>query len=138
MLKYGGDARLARYPAELLARAVHCYWPDVPVVPVPPRPIRLFRDGFDPVQALTRQMSRLGVSVEHVLTRRGRRTQKNSSRIQRVSGENLNFKLKKKDIRGSRIVFDDISTTGTTLKVCASLLKEAGCTEVYGLVICKD
>ncbi len=140
MLKYGGDARLAQYPAELLVRLVKANWPGLPLVPVPPRFSRIFHEGFDPVNAVARRMAERGIVVEHLLRRRGNQSQKTLSRAERLRHENLKYQLRMTacEVKGPKILFDDVSTTGSTLRVCADILRRAGAGEVHGLVICRD
>lgn len=139
-IKYGADSRLAGWLSFELSRIYLNTWPGITLVPVPPRPVRIFRNGIDPVAVLTRGMRQQGIPVASLLQRRGSQTQKSLNREDRKLAVNLNYRLK--DFRGvtenEYVIFDDISTTGTTLEICAQLLKNAGAQLVHGFIICKD
>lgn len=139
-MKYGGDSRLAVWLSFELTQIWLETWPGLTLVPVPPRPVRLFRNGFDPVTELVRRMKQRGVPVAKLLMRRGSQTQKSLNREDRKLALNLDYRLKEgRDVTENAVVlFDDISTTGTTLEICAQLLKNAGVQSVFGLIICKD
>ena len=140
MIKYGGDVRLTRWIALQLSKICQEYWPDIILVPVPPRRERIFRQGIDPVGIIAGKMKFAGIPVEFPLRRLGGSTQKSLGRTDRLKGISLNYELKntKTHICGSRIILDDVSTTGATLNYCARILKNAGAERVYGLVICRD
>jgi len=139
-LKYGGDSRMAGWLSEELSVIYRRHWDGLPLIPVPPRFKRLFENGIDPVGLLASGMKKLNVPVENLLYRRGRGTQKTLSRKDRIAGGHLKYRLKGRKVinDGAYVILDDISTTGATLNVCAEILKEAGASEVYGLVVCKD
>jgi len=139
MLKYGGDWRLAAWPAQMAAASIRNRWPEAVVVPVPPRSGRTFRNGPDAVTLVSRELRRLGIPVEKPLRRIGRRSQKSLSREDRLSGRALHFERR----RGRRIpkccvLLDDVSTTGSTLRSCAKALKDSGAAQAYAVVICRD
>lgn len=139
-IKYGGDSRLARWLSSELTEIWLSAWPGVTLVPVPPRPARIFHNGIDPVALITRGMAARGVPVAPLLQRRGSQTQKSLNRDDRKLGINLNYRIRNslKVKEDEYVLFDDISTTGTTLGICAQLLKNAGAISVHGLIICKD
>jgi ComF family protein len=139
-LKYGGDSRMAGWLAGELSALYRMYWDGLTIVPVPPRFRRLFENGIDPVGLLARGLKKENVPVEHLLYRKGRGTQKSLSRNERIAGSHLKYRLKRKNgIQGvAYVILDDISTTGATLNACAEILKAAGATGVFGLVVCKD
>lgn len=139
-MKYGGDSRLAGWLSFELTQIWRNTWPGVTLVPVPARPVRIFRNGIDPMAAITRSMRQQGVPVAKLLRRRGSQTQKSLDREDRKLAINLDYRLKtgRNILEVEYVLFDDISTTGTTLKICAQLLKNAGALTVHGLFICKD
>jgi predicted amidophosphoribosyltransferase len=139
-LKYGGDSRLAVYLADLLVLRWKEEWQGIPIVPVPPRFARIFQTGVDPVGLLTNSIKARRVPVERLLVRTGGRSQKTLSREERISGKALRFRLRSdaRHVSGDYVILDDVTTTGTTLNVCAELLKSSGAGRVFGLVVCRD
>jgi len=139
-LKYGGDSRMAEWLSGELACLYRKYWEGLTIVPVPPRFKRLFDSGIDPVGLLASGMKKENLPVRKYLYRQGRKTQKSLARKDRLGGEHLKYRLKR-NIRltyGDFVLLDDISTTGATLNVCAGILKKAGASSVFALVVCKD
>lgn len=139
-LKYGGDTRMAEWLSEKLAEKWKAEWDGIYLVPVPPRPARIFRSGIDPVWLLALGMRRRGIPVARLLRRKGKRTQKNLSRLDRLEEGALKYEIRRsaRITQKEYVLLDDVSTTGTTLNVCARILKSAGAERVCGLVVCKD
>ena len=138
--KYGGDIRMAGYLADRMTVMMNRRWPDIAVVPVPPRIRRLKKDGFDPVGHLASHLEKRGLEVCRILVRRGRGTQKGRDRNERLRAGALDYRLKRNIPRpaGRYVLLDDVMTTGATLEVCASVLLEAGAAGVDGAVVCRD
>ncbi len=140
MFKYGGDARLGGYLADLLYEIHTRTWPTLPIVPVPPRKQRLKKEGTDPVGILANLLEKRGCRVEHLLKRIGSQKQKSLNRRERLDSKALNYMVLPgiTGLSGDCVLLDDVRTTGATLEVCASVLMEAGRGKVYGLVVCRD
>lgn len=133
--KFGGRQRLAGFFAERAARALPD--PQVPLVPVPPRP---GRRTPDPVALLCRRLAREhGQTVVPLLARTGRVQQKSLDFQQRR--ENLLGRIRLAPAaRGTVlppdvVVIDDVFTTGATLDACARILRTAGCQRVRSLTL---
>jgi len=137
--KFGGDSRTAGKLAELLFCRWEEEWAGIPVVPVLPRFMRVFRDGFDPVGLIAKTLKVRGVPVENLLLRKGGQAQKSLTKEERLAGAALDFRfrfssqLDKKDY----VMLDDVTSTGATLNKCAELLKSAGAHRIFALVICR-
>ena len=139
ILKYGGDARLARWLIERLVAVREAQWPGVPIVPVPSRAATIRRRGYDAVSLIARGMKLAGVPVRHLLIRKGRATQKGLDRRERIRGERLQFELKRdRRLPEAVILLDDVATTGATLEFCASVLKASGVKRIHALIVCRD
>ncbi len=138
--KYGGDTRMAEWLSEKLFALWKMEWEGIPLVPVPPRFKRIFTNGIDPVGLLASGMQKYNVPVLRLLRRHGNKTQKSLGRIERLNGSTLKYSIKKNIsiTKCSYVLLDDVSTTGSTMNVCAKLLKSAGASQVFGLLICKD
>ncbi|GAB1482846.1 hypothetical protein MASR2M78_16620 [Treponema sp.] len=107
------------------------------IVPVPPRPGKIKKKGWDQVETLARSLKARGFPVNSCLRRLKSRSQKELNRSDRE--KNLIGKIIcTKDVPESALLIDDVITTGATLNECARVLKKAGCLQVYALVICYD
>jgi ComF family protein len=107
------------------------------IVPVPPRPGKIKMNGWDQVDFLVKRIRNIegkNVSVCRCLERRSSKVQKRLNRTERI--ENMKDRV---FLNGTApriaLVIDDIITTGSTMKVCSSVLKEGGAEKVYGLCL---
>jgi len=111
---------------------------EIPLVPVPPRPGKIRKQGWDQVEDLCKYLEMFyGFKVLRVLERTTSIQQKKLNRKSRL--ENLghayriNPKFIAKNILPEKIILiDDVITTGVTMETCAKCLKEAGVSTVYG------
>jgi len=113
------------------------------LLPIPLFPPRQLWRGFNQSRVLAQSVGeKLGFQVlnEEVLIRT-RWTLAQAKLEAKKRQKNLQgaFLVRnKKAISGKRIIlFDDVFTTGTTLKEAAKTLKQTGVKEVWGLVICR-
>jgi len=107
---------------------------DVRIVPVPPRPGKIKEKGWDQVDYL---IKRLRKPFSKCLKRSRSQVQKELNREERI--QNLKgriYSLGK--VPRKALIIDDVITTGSTMEVCASVLKEAGAEKVYGLCLFYD
>ncbi|MDR0402509.1 MAG: ComF family protein [Treponema sp.] len=113
-------------------------------VPVPPRPGKLRRAGWDQVEYLAKLLEKDGRPVCRCLKRLDSGVQKTLGREKRRI--NLRGKIQagkdylggKRKIPETALVFDDVYTTGSTMDACAETLKSAGTTAVYGICLFYD
>jgi ComF family protein len=110
-------------------------------VPVPPRPGKLRKTGWDQVDYLARILEREqgygGLRVCRCLKRLPSATQKTLNRQERRT--NLLGRIKTTGTAPqSAILLDDVITTGSTLDACAAALKSAGTEKVYGVCLFYD
>jgi predicted amidophosphoribosyltransferase len=110
-------AMAARLPHELRG---------LPLVPVPPQPVRARRRGFDPAGGLAARLSaRTGAPVHGCL----RRTDRGARHTRLGRGERRRT-APALACRGEPspavVLVDDVHTTGATLDSCARVLKEHG------------
>jgi ComF family protein len=113
---------------------------DAYIVPVPPRPGKIKDTGWDQVDYLVKRLKKLygkGISVSRCLRRRKSKVQKRLNRAERV--ENLKGRIY---MHGKppkiAVVIDDVTTTGSTMEICSSVLKEYGTEIVYGICLFYD
>jgi competence protein ComFC len=104
------------------------------IIPIPLSPERLYERGFNQSAAL---LEAANVIPTNLLTRTHSEKQSKKSRHQRLQQEQV-FTLTQTDLTGQTILlFDDIYTTGTTLRQAAKLLKSAGATQVSALTLAR-
>jgi len=115
-------------------------------VPVPPRPGKIRKTGWDQVEAIARileqsyneRRTETGMlPVRRCLERLPSRSQKELNRSER--GKNLVGKIRCiRPAPASAMIFDDVITTGATLNACATALKEGGTARVYAVALYYD
>jgi ComF family protein len=156
--KFGGRLVLADFFAEKVMDTIsdNSILKDAAIVPVPPRPGKIKMNGWDQVDYLVRQMSlsqnanpwfelfwnrlkklykKRGISC--CLKRRKSKVQKYLNRNERI--ENLKGRIYLKSSPPKNVlIIDDIITTGSTMEVCASVLREGGAQKIYGLCLFYD
>jgi len=111
---------------------------DAVLVPVPPRPGKIKHSGWDQVDYLIRAIGKLSnIHISRVLKRRKSKVQKELNRMERL--ENLKGRIyTESSVPETALIIDDVITTGSTMEVCAQVLKEAGAKRVYGLCLFYD
>jgi ComF family protein len=109
------------------------------LVPVPPRPGKIKKQGWDQIEYLAGFLRKTyrPVPVHRCLKRLPSKSQKELNREER--GTNLKGRIlcTKKPPKNA-IIFDDVVTTGATLNACAQALLEGGSEKVYGLCLFYD
>lgn len=145
-LKY----KFARLIAEELSEYIYLFLKDVPIFPkgsvLTPIPLYWLREnfrGFNQSEVIAKTLSKkLGWSFEEdVLLRKKLRLpqtmlagKKRRENIRGVFTLNPKYKY---SLSQSYILFDDVYTTGSTLKEAAKVLKRNGVTRVWGLTIAR-
>ena len=117
---------------------------DIAWVPVPPRPGKLKKQGWDQIEYLSNllrtespQRKSSGIKVNRCLKRLPSRSQKELNREER--GKNLKGRIIcVKEAPRTALLFDDVFTTGATLDACAAALLSGGAEKVYGLCLFFD
>jgi len=106
------------------------------IVPVPPRPGKIKRDGWDHVDFLAKRIGKIGgeCSVCRCLVRKKSEEQKRLNREQRMVNMKGRVLLKGKAPKIA-LVIDDVITTGSTMEECSLALKKGGAEKVYGLCL---
>ncbi|GHU64879.1 amidophosphoribosyltransferase [Spirochaetia bacterium] len=112
------------------------------LVPVPPRPGKIRKTGWDQIEYLARFLKKReaqkdGMEVLRCLKRLPSETQKKLNRENRKSNLKGRILVKGKAPKIA-VLFDDVITTGSTMDACAAALKEAGAEKVYGICLFYD
>jgi predicted amidophosphoribosyltransferase len=120
-------------------------FPDAAWVPVPPRPGKIKKNGWDQIEYLARLLEKgirrtdSGVQrqVSRCLKRLPSLSQKELNRDERR--HNLNGRiLASSNVPRTAVLFDDVYTTGSTMDACAGALKNSGAERVYGVCLYYD
>jgi len=109
-------------------------------LPVPLFPARRLWRGFNQSEAISKAICRnlnLEFDAEVLIRRRWTREQAKLNSTARHQNVRNAFGIREnKKIKGMNfVVFDDVWTTGATVKDCARALKSAGAESVWGLVL---
>jgi len=140
--KFGKKTAIANFFAETVLEAINSdpVLKEAVLVPVPPRPGKMKESGWDQVDFLVKRIKKIEkdcVSVCRCLKRGKSKVQKSLNRSERL--ENLKSRV---FLNGTvpkiALVIDDVITTGSTMEVCASVLKDGGAEKVYGLCLFYD
>jgi competence protein ComFC len=131
--KYRGDHMLAKAFGVQLANSIKNHQYDH-IIPIPLSEERQYERGFNQSSVLLEEAQ---LSPSHLLSRFHSEKQSKKSRRDRLRQEQI-FTLIDKDLNGySILLFDDIYTTGTTLRQAAKLLKEAGAKQVTSFTLAR-
>lgn len=143
-LKYKFNSSMAKVMARIMYRTA-LPWGILDDAIITFVPISSFRKrwrGFNQAELLASEIAKLqGVPNQVLLTRKGRRhTQVGMNRDERQ--QNLHGSIgAANNVPGTPphkvVIVDDVMTTGSTLEVCAKVLKQSGISEVYGLVFAR-
>jgi ComF family protein len=142
---------LALFFAQQLAPEITARYPGYTVVPVPPRPGKIRREGWDQVDLLADILERTwqlpvsrclarqkGGDEQKTLDREGRRTNV-MGRYTLLPGRiKTDGRRSACSLPAKTLLLDDIMTTGATLSECASVLKRYGSSQVFAMVIAAD
>ena len=127
-------------PEELLKNTIGQFPAETVLVPIPLYWLRRLWRGFNQSEVLGILMAKkLGVDLRTDLIRRVRKTKpqvelKGKKRKENVAGA---FRINKAVLPFAIILFDDVWTTGTTLRTCGATLKRAGVKFVWGMTLAR-
>lgn len=136
-LKYFGRRDLANFFASKMHDAFDMTKFDlITFVPADGRSQR--KRGYNQAKLVAKAFSlKANLPFYEVLLRKKHTAQVGQGREQRFKSVKDNF-LAKMDLSSNRVlIIDDVLTTGSTLNECARVLKQAGATRVWGLVVAK-
>jgi len=142
--KIEGERTLSPFFAACIASALAFLPHPFTVVPVPPRPGKIRRNGWDQIDELCTFLEyRYRYQVCFLLERGTKEEQKTLDRKERLATIGKAYSLKdgkylRKALRPTNgsmpesvCLIDDVMTTGSTIESCAAVLKSAGVKKVY-------
>lgn len=136
--KIAGNFCLTSLFASCIARELKLF-PGFILVPVPPRPGKIRKKGWDQIELLSRELSKnYGVTVFSCLKRFSQIQQKGLGREARAVNLKGNIRCVKTSVPKKIIILDDLMTTGATVETCAAVLKEFHCEKVYAMTLFYD
>ena len=113
-----------------------------PVVPVPPRPGKIRKKGWDQIEDIVFFLEKLyGIRVLKLLRRVSKNQQKKLGRAERLVFAEKGFVLDEKSVKkagklpGQAVVLDDVFTTGSTMENCSRVLLKAGIRKVTAMTL---
>lgn len=146
--KIDGERALSPFFAERFAAALAVLPQGFAVVPVPPRPGKIRKKGWDQIDELSTFLElRWKYCVCRILERSTTKEQKALDRTERLEtiGRSYSLKTGRRLKRGLRAadglmpetvcLIDDVVTTGATIESCASVLKSAGVKKIYAVTL---
>ena len=148
-LKYRGVRAAAPELGRLLARYLDTHpfesrttaGPGDLIVPAPLHARRMRDRGYNQAELLARSLSKesgIPLDVSSLTRVRHSSPQVGASREQRRANVKGSFHCDTDMTGRSIIIVDDVATTGSTLSACASALKAAGASEVWGLALARE
>lgn len=139
--KLKGERNLSFFFAELVKdRILDMFekFGEFSIVPVPPRPGKIKREGWDQIEELSVILERLyGFKIFRILGRESLEQQKTLDREKRLLtiGSAYFVKDKKSPLPEKVCIIDDVMTTGATLEGIATVLKKNGVKEVFAVTL---
>ncbi|MBQ0166151.1 MAG: ComF family protein [Treponema sp.] len=130
--KIGRQHNLTEIFAAYLAKVIKTHYPDAVVVPVPPRPGKIKKSGWDQIEDISLYLEHIHhIRVVRLLRRTETMQQKKLSREERSEHSKRSYMLDEK-VSGCMgktlpehvVLVDDVITTGNTVRACANVLKE--------------
>lgn len=136
--KFRGDAMIANVFQSSFKEGFNLFYKkeEPLVVPIPLSPERLYERGFNQALLLAEL---LGEPVADILTKADAPKQSKKGRQERLVRENTFHIVSPEKVKAKKILLvDDIYTTGTTLRMAAKLLRDAGATSISALTLIRS
>ena len=111
---------------------------DFAIVPVPPRPGKIKKEGWDQIQELSIFLKlKYGFEILDILERKNCVQQKTLNRKERLLTIGASYFVKEevREVPERVCILDDVMTTGSTLEGISSLLKSKGAQEVFAVTL---
>ena len=139
--KFRRRKRVALIFTGFLAEALQRLYPQLIVIPVPPRKQPWGQRDWEHIDLIARYLEGFsGIRVARILKRSGKKAQKSMDYRQRAENIQNTISLKgdMPNTYGNLVLLDDIFTTGATGNECARILVQAGCRSVNLVTLALD
>lgn len=138
--KLQGYRKLAYVFAKKVLEIYNNFFSDYVIVPVPPRPGKIKKQGWDQINDLMNYLKlQQDIKFMNLLVRTEKEQQKKLNREQRLAHKGTSYifnkNFSKKELPKKVVIIDDILTTGVTLENCALALKKAGVETVVAITV---
>ena len=139
-LKYSSTRALAKPLAEILEQILPQINGPVSVIPLPTISRHIRRRGLDHTKLIAKNLARLRPNwkVENLIVRNQNTVQVGSSRKKRLTQANQAYIIKpnaKFDPSTTYLLFDDVWTTGASIKAAKKKLREVGAKKIKVAVL---
>lgn len=132
--KIGKQHNLSEVFARYIADIIRTHYPEAAVVPVPPRPGKIKKTGWDQIEDISLYLENIhGIKVLRLLKRTEGVQQKKLSKEERQTHSRHAYILDEKAFIKNKaclpecvVLLDDVITTGNTIAACSRILKETG------------
>ena len=132
------NRQIVFYFARFFYKFYKKYFNSLVLVAVPPRPEKIFTQGWDQIEDLALVLkAKYKLQFLPLLIRTDNLQQKFRNRSERINSKErykLNLRFKGK-MPKKVLLIDDVLTTGATLEECAKVLKTAGVEKVFALTL---
>ncbi len=131
---------LARLVDRALGKEEDIWWKVDAIVPVPLHPKRKKERGFNQAQIIAKELARIKgielrdkllVKTKNVRPQTSLRIEERAENVSGAFGVAKGERIKEKVL----LLVDDVYTTGSTIRECSSVLREAGVKEVKALTV---
>ncbi len=133
-IKYRGVSDLAKEFVGLVKADSRLRGNDI-LIPIPLHPSRLRDRGFNQAEILARQLHR--PLRTDILARTKATSPQAEIKKQEDRLANMQHVFESKNVSGTIVLFDDVFTTGATMRSAANVLKRAGASRVWAVTIAR-
>ncbi|MDR2063585.1 MAG: hypothetical protein LBQ02_02220 [Candidatus Nomurabacteria bacterium] len=143
--KFSKKRSLAHHIVDILVSILPDFSPDVVIVPVPTIKKHVRVRGLDHTKKIAKKLAKAKKCQSlPLILRANDSVQVGANAKQRLEQAKKAFKINEKVLKkvlddgGEVVLYDDISTTGSTIKECAKLLKKSGIKHISVAILAKN
>lgn len=137
LYKFSREVSLANYYAELLYDTITSKYKGFTICPIPTSYLKRRVKGWYQLDFIVHLLKKRSIPVSNLLGKRFGKTQKKLNREERLHNLKDVYYIKKGVFPEKILLFDDVYTTGVTLKSCYNILKPF-CKTIRSLTLYRD